>query len=147
MNETSTLTAVDIVASAYAAFGSGDIPALLALLADDITWEHHGVTTAAQSEEHPLLVARTGTDGSIEFVTEAGRMEIHEFAPHTFLAAPDSGVVAVLVDVDMTYPSGGRFRDAEVHVWTVRPDGLVGSVRHVVDTAKHLDAWRGVSTV
>ena len=41
---------------------------------------------------------------------------------------------------------GGRFRDEELHRWAFGPDGRVTSLRHYVDTAKHLAAWRGEDT-
>src|SRR4029453_6620231 len=40
--ETAMPTPTDIIQAAYAAFGRGDIPALLELLDDDIEWTFHG---------------------------------------------------------------------------------------------------------
>ena len=144
--ETITNTPVATVGAAYAAFGNGDMQALLDLFADDAVMEHHGVATAAQLAGHPLLVPRRGKAEVAAFFAEAAALTVHEFAVHELLSSPTSGTVAALVTVDFALPNGGRYRDAEVHVWTVGPDGLVTSVRHVVDTAKHLDARRGVDT-
>jgi uncharacterized protein len=34
--------AVEVVQSAYAAFGRGDVPAILSLIADDVEWKFYG---------------------------------------------------------------------------------------------------------
>ena len=39
---------------------------------------------------------------------------------------------------------GGRsYRDEEVHLWTFNADGKVARLRHYLDTAKHIQAFRG----
>lgn len=38
-----------------------------------------------------------------------------------------------------------RLRDEALHLWTVGPDGLISSLRHYVDTAKHIEAAKGVA--
>jgi hypothetical protein len=38
---------------------------------------------------------------------------------------------------------GGRFRDEELHLYTLDEDGKVARMRHYVDTAKHVAASRG----
>jgi ketosteroid isomerase-like protein len=142
---TSTWTPVETVGAVYAAFARGDVPGLLGLLSDDVVLEDHGpgVTTTAQDAGHPLLVGRRGRTGAAEFFTEAARMQVHEFTVHELLGRPGSPTVAVLVTAEMSYPSGARFRDDEVHLWTVGADGRATALRHVVDTGKHLAAWRG----
>ena len=144
--ETTTRTPVATVGAAYAAFGSGDVPTLLDLFADDAVMEDHGVTTSAQRAGHSLLSVRRGKAEVAAFFAEAATLTVHEFAVHELLASPTSGTVVALVSVDFGLPNGGRYRDAEAHVWTVGPDGRVTAVRHIVDTAKHLDARRGVDT-
>jgi ketosteroid isomerase-like protein len=143
---TTTRTPVETVAAAYESFATGDVPGLLALLADDVTMEDHGVPTSAQQAGHPLLRRRRGKDEAAEFFGEVGALTPYAFTVHELLGHPASGTVAALVTVDFGLPNGGRYRDAEVHVWKVAADGRVTSVRHVVDTAKHLDAHRGVDT-
>jgi hypothetical protein len=40
----------------------------------------------------------------------------------------------------------GRFRDEELHLWTLDDDGQVVRMRHYVDTAKHIAAGAGEDT-
>jgi ketosteroid isomerase-like protein len=39
LGETNNVT---VVAAAYAAFGRGDVPAILAMMSDDVDWESFG---------------------------------------------------------------------------------------------------------
>lgn len=144
--ETTSRTPVDTVLAAYDAYGRGDVPALLDLFADDAVMEDHGVTTSAQLAGDPLLAVRRGKEEVAAFFAEAGALTVHEFAVHEVLGSPTGGTVVALVTVDFGLPNGGRYRDAEAHVWTIGSDGRAAAVRHVVDTAKHLDARRGVDT-
>jgi ketosteroid isomerase-like protein len=143
---TTPRTPSETVAAAYEAFATGDVPGLLAMLADDVSLEDHGVPSAAQQAGHPLLRLRRGKDEAASFFAEVGALTPYAFTVHEILGHPATGTVAALVTVDFGLPNGGRYQDAEVHVWRVAADGLVTSVRHVVDTAKHLDAHRGVDT-
>jgi ketosteroid isomerase-like protein len=43
-------------------------------------------------------------------------------------------------------PAGGRFRDEELHLWTLGADGRIVRLRHYVDTAKHIAAAAGNDT-
>jgi hypothetical protein len=69
---------------------------------------------------------------------------VHEFAVLDLLAG--TGRVAAVVVIDAELPGGGRYRDEEMHLWTFRPDGSIGALRHYIDTAKHLAAARGEDT-
>jgi len=144
--ETTDRTPVDTVLALYDSYGRGDIPAVLDLFADDAVMEDHGVTTSAQLAGHALLAVRRGKPEVAGFFAEAAALAVHEFTVHEVLGSPSSGTVVALVTVDFGLPNGGRYRDAEAHVWTVGADGRATSVRHIVDTAKHLDARRGVDT-
>ncbi len=69
---------------------------------------------------------------------------IHEFAVLDLLASEDRVAAVVVIDAQM--PGGGRYRDEEVHLWTLDPAGKVRSLRHYIDTAKHLAAAGGSDT-
>jgi ketosteroid isomerase-like protein len=131
-----TATVQDI----YAAFGRGDIPAILARLSADVRWEHWPEGSGGQRHGVPWLAERTGPDEVAEFFASLAALEINEFAPTTVLG--DADRVVALIDVDFTVrATGERFRDSEVHVWTFGPDGRVTEFRHYVDTAKHVEAY------
>jgi ketosteroid isomerase-like protein len=127
----------------YAAFGRGDLPAILDVLAEDVRWEHWDDNTA-QREGVSHLQPRTGRDGAAEFFATIGEIAFHGFEVRG-LAAGDDLVVAD-VHIDATLPSGGRLRDEELHLWRFDADGRVCAMRHYVDTAKHIAAERGEDT-
>jgi uncharacterized protein len=124
----------------YAAFGRGDIPAILDKLADDVCWDHLPDGGGAQRHDVPWLRERTGRDEVAGFFDALGGLEIHVFAPTVILA--DGDTVVALIDEDATVrATGERFRDKTAHVWTFGPDGRVVEFRHVADTVKHVEAY------
>ena len=136
------MTATDhkaTVADIYQAFGRGDVPAILDRLADDVKWEHWASWTP-HAAGVPWLLARDGKAGAAEFFQTVGPWTIHEFQVLDLLAS--EGQVAAVIVIDAELPSGARFRDEEMHLWTFDGDGKVARFRHYVDTAKHIAASR-----
>ena len=124
----------------YAAFGRGDIPAILDRLAPDVRWDHLPDGSGAQRHAVPWLAERTGPDEVAGFFAALTALEFHTFAPQMILGAGDT--VVALIDEDLTVrATGERFRDVTAHVWTFGPDGRVVAFRHLVDTAKHVEAY------
>jgi uncharacterized protein len=124
----------------YAAFGRGDIPAILDTLADDVCWDHLPDGGGAQRNDVPWLRERTGRDDVAGFFEALGALEFHVFAPTVILA--DGDTVVALIDEDVTVrATGERFRDAAAHVWSFGPDGRVIAFRHLTDTVKHVEAY------
>jgi uncharacterized protein len=131
---------IQTVQDIYAAFGRGDIPAILATLADDVRWDHLPDGSGAQRHDVPWLAARTGRDEVAGFFEALGALEFHDFAPRAFLG--DGDTVVALIDEDATVrATGERIRDKTAHVWTFGPDGRVVEFRHVADTVKHVEAY------
>jgi ketosteroid isomerase-like protein len=123
----------------YAAFGRGDIAAILDRLADDVRWDHWPDGSGAQRHGVPWLLQRTGREEVGAFFESLAALEFHVFAPGAMLEGEDR--VAAVIDVDVTVKATGeRFRDVEIHLWTFAPDGRVAEFRHLVDTAKHVEA-------
>jgi hypothetical protein len=117
----------------YEAFGRGDVPAILARVAEDVVWEYGPREIAA-----PWLARRSGRDGAAAFFgVVAERLDFRSFAPKRILDGED--VVVVLVDLVV----GVRGTDAvieeneEIHLWWFDAAGQVCKFRHVVDTAQH----------
>jgi uncharacterized protein len=124
----------------YAAFGRGDVPAILARLADDVCWDQLPDGSGAERHGVPWLMPRTGRDEVADFFEALGGLDIHVFAPTAILAEGDT--VVALIDEDVTVrATGERFRDETAHVWTFDPDGRVAEFRHVADTVKHVEAY------
>jgi uncharacterized protein len=130
----------ETVRDIYAAFGRGDIPAILDTLADDVCWDHLPDGGGAQRHDVPWLRERTGRDDVAGFFEALGALEFHVFAPTVILA--DGDTVVALIDEDVTVrATGERFRDAAAHVWSFGPDGRVIAFRHLTDTVKHVEAY------
>ena len=147
----STSTAADTrsanigaVEEIYAAFGRSDIPAVLERLSDDVRWDQWA-DSFGQRAGVAHLQPRTGRDGAAEFFGLVAGWEIAHFSVLGLMAGDDQ--VAAEVVIEAKLPNGGRLRDEELHVWSFGPDGRVSSLRHWIDTAKHIAAARGEDTV
>ena len=128
------------VASIYEAFGRGDVQTILAALSEDVKWEEWAANHAQQAGV-PWLQLRHGKAGARDFFEIAGQFKIHEFQVLSLLAGGEQVVAEVLIDA--TVPTGVRYRDEELHLWTFDAEGKVVRLRHYVDTAKHMSAARG----
>ncbi|HEX4951784.1 MAG TPA: nuclear transport factor 2 family protein [Thermoanaerobaculia bacterium] len=121
---------VETVQAMYAAFGRGDVPGILAHLAEDVDWEYGG-----GSSDEPLLQPRKGREAVPGFfATLVATIDLTRFEPKAFLAGQD--VVVVLIDVEATFKANGRqvIEEDEVHIWRFGPDGRVTRFRHRADT-------------
>lgn len=121
----------------YAAFGRGDVPAILAQLADDVSWEHgapdHGV---------PWLRPGTGVAHVGQFFASLAALEFTKFEVTSVLDGGD--VVVALINLAATVRETGRSLDSvEEHGWRFEPDGKVASFNHLVDTHQHVLAYAG----
>jgi hypothetical protein len=113
----------------YAAFGRGDVPAILECLADDIEWEYGTAPNPA-----PWLQRRHGKAAVPGFFAALADFKIEVFRPLKIFG--DAEVVMSLIDLAGTVQSTGKriVEPAEVHIWQFRPDGLVQRFRHAADT-------------
>jgi uncharacterized protein len=120
---------VETAKEGYAAFGRGDVPAILELLTDDIEWIEPGPAD---------VIAAAGTYRGKEevagfFATLAENAEIHRFEPHEFIAQGDH--VVVLIHSESTVKSTGRKVTNHVaHVWAFE-GGKVARLEMFQDTA------------
>ncbi len=130
----------ETVQEMYAAFGRGDVPALLERLDPNIEWEYDASPT-----EVPWLQPRQGRAGAAEFFTSLGELEFHRFEPKAILA--EGNLVVALVDFEATARKTGiRIEEIdEVHIWHFGDNGLVTRFRHRADTLKQLRGWQGAT--
>jgi ketosteroid isomerase-like protein len=130
---------VETVQAIYGAFGRGDVPAILELMADDVEFElwpdNH-----AQNAGVPWFTHRRGQEGVAEFFAVIADWTVNEFTVGTIMDGGDK--VAVEITFDATLPGGTPYRDDEIHLWEFDGSGKVSRLRHYVDTAKHIDAAR-----
>jgi hypothetical protein len=129
---------VQTVQQIYAAFGQGDIPAILGHLAEDIDWEY-GIQEAGV----PWLKPGKGRAAVPAFFESLAALEFHRFQPKTLLESGD--VVVALIDLAVTVKATGRHvqEEDEVHIWRFDGNGKVVRFCHRVDTHKHWLAWKG----
>jgi ketosteroid isomerase-like protein len=126
------------VQAIYAAFGAGDIPAILSKLAENVDWEYGQGETGV-----PWLEHRSGRAAVGGFFESLGALEFRKFEPKEFLEAGDA--VVALIDIDATVTATGKSiaEEDELHLWRFNSDGLVARFRHGVDTHKHHLAVKG----
>ena len=128
---------VETVQAIYGAFGRGDVPFILAQLADDVAWDQE-----LPSYGVDYIEPGRGLDHVKKFFAGIpGTLEFREFQPLNFLGGGDQ--VAAIIRVDLLNKRTGRtLKDLEVHVWTFGPDGKVVAFTHVADRHAHVSAWR-----
>lgn len=129
------MSAVETVQDIYAAFGRGDVPAILARLADDVQWEY-----ATAANPIPWLQPLTGRDQVPRFFEAlASHIEITRFEVAKIFG--DASTVVDLVHLEYTARATGRKvqETDEVHIWHFNAAGQVQRFRHRADTL--LQAW------
>lgn len=108
--------ATHVIQALYAAFGRGDIPALLDGLTEDVVWEFKG-----SSGEPYLRTARGKADVARWFGQVAELDEIQAFEPREFFAGPDH-VTVLGWERTRALPAGGVFECDWLHVFMLRGD-------------------------
>jgi uncharacterized protein len=119
--------ALTTVQTAYAAFGRGDIPALLELLSEDVRWQFVGDRKA------PYTRTAVGRKQVGEWFGQVAQVDdIQAFEPRQFLAGADH-VSVIGWERTISKPSGKPFECEWVHVWRLR-DGRISSFWGILDT-------------
>jgi uncharacterized protein len=122
----------------YAAFGRGDVPAILEVLAEDVDWEYGQAPT-----DVPWLQPRRGRAGAVGFFESLGAIDFARLEATTFLES--GSTVVVLLQLEATVKATGRkvVEEDEVHIWHFDAAGQVARFRHRVDTLLHHSAYHG----
>ena len=116
------------VQALYAAFGAGDVPAILAQLAPDVEWDYGYEGTSI-----PFFTPRHGTAEVALFFESLAGLEFRKFEVLNMLEGGNQ--IAVLVDFDLVVrATGSAIVDQEMHLWTFGDDGKVARFRHFADT-------------
>lgn len=133
---------LETVQSIYAAFGRGDVPAILAHLHDDVAWESWTDNSAARANV-PWMLPRRGREGAAEFFAVLGReLRVRDFRVVSLMAGPSSVAAEFTIEAEVI-ATGRIYRDEEIHLWTFDAGGQVTRLRHYLDTAKHIAAAQG----
>jgi ketosteroid isomerase-like protein len=131
-----TVSNIGVVQDIYEAFGRGDVPAILAALADDVSWERWD-DNSAQKAGVPWMQERNGRDAALGFFQIIGTWRPDRFDVVALMEGGNK--VVAEVEAGFTLPSGKSFREQELHLWSFNADGKVASFRHYLDTAKHIE--------
>lgn len=127
------------VQAIYAAFGQGNIPAIINHLDDTVQWESWADNTA-QKAGVPWLKAQKGKEGALAFFQCVGSLlQIKDFQVLNLMEGGNQVAAEFVIEADVP-STGGHFRDEEIHLWTFNDSGKVARFRHYADTAKHMKA-------
>lgn len=133
------MTPIETIQQIYAAFGRGDVPAILALLADDVEWEYGTFPNPV-----PWLQPLNGRDQVPKFFEALmSNVEMNAFVPKHILN--DGRFVVAVCDAEFTVRATGKrvVEDEEVHLWHLNDRGLVQRFRHRCDTRQQALALQG----
>lgn len=128
---------MQLVKDTYAAFGRGDVPAVLGAMSSDIRWH--------EAESNPYMPsgdAWVGPDAVLNnlFMRIGAEWDGFTIHPHRFHDAGDT----IVVEVRYTgkYTATGKTLDAQAcHVWDIA-NGKLKRFQQYVDTSKLLDVIR-----
>ena len=129
------MSAIETVQQIYAAFGRGDVPAILQRLAEDVEWEY-----ATGPGPIPWLQPLHGRDQVPKFFDALfSNIEITRFEVGKIFG--DADTVVELLTLEHTARATGRKVQEidEVHIWHFNAAGQVQRFRHRADTL--LQAW------
>ena len=137
------MTPKETVQHIYAAFGRGDVPAILACLAEDIEWEY-GTAPNPVPWLQPL---RGRAEVPRFFETLGSQVEFRSFMPKQIIA--EGNLVVGLIDLDATVRATGKrvVETDEVHLWHFNAQGLAQRFRHRADSWHHAMALDPASLV
>ena len=107
-------TPTETIQNMYAAFGRGDVPALLELVSDDIEWTFHG------SIGLPYMGTVRGKPAVARWFGQVAEVDgIQAFEPREFLAGPDH-VTVLGWERTQALPRGRVFESDWIHVFSLR---------------------------
>ena len=142
MSTTQTKSPRDTILGVYEAFGRGDLPGILAAIADEVDW---GVDPDAPVAKAVPWLARLRTRDEVAaryFAGVVGDLEWHDFRP--VAVAVDGEQVVSVIDEDYTVrATGRRVRTVAVHHFTVGADARIVRYRPIVDTEAMITAYAG----
>ena len=114
-----TVQAVEVVQSAYAAFGRGDVSAILSLIADEVEWKFCGAKGLPYTGTF-----RTKDEIAKWFASISEVDDILVFEPREFIPAGET-VTVIGWERTRARPSGKVFETEWVHVFTTREVRIV----------------------
>jgi ketosteroid isomerase-like protein len=128
---------VELIKRAYAAFGRGDLPGLMEMVANDLDFQH-----PMPQAIWPFAGKRAGRVGLTEFIQGSPQAIAREhFEPEEIIAQGD--FVVVLLSEEMKAKTTGiSINNPHVHVFKI-VDGKIAQFRIFEDTAPIIAALQG----
>jgi uncharacterized protein len=142
LDKGATMNNLTTVQALYQAFGAGDGAVFLSYLADDVEWEQWPDNQAAAAGV-PWLQPYSGREAVGGFLVAASQMEIVDLQILNMMEGGNEVAVSFILEAKLPQCDGRSYRDEEIHLWTFNAAGKVSRLRHYVDTAKHIQAFRG----
>jgi ketosteroid isomerase-like protein len=129
---------VEVVQTLFAAFGKGDLPGMLASMADDVDWAGDKLDA-----DIPTHVNRRGKAEMPKFFEAvATEQDFTRFEPLHFLC--DGNDVAALVREQFTFRRSGKKVDFDaIHYFTIDGRGKISRYRSYYHSARYAAAFRG----
>lgn len=125
----------------YAAFGRGDVPAILKRLHPDVLWAANVDFTLPAARAVPCYESGRGHDFVARyFGLFAQSYEVHEFQILSFMEGGNEVAVRLIVDVTIRR-TARRIRGEIIHHYTLNEDGLVTRFLDIEDTLGFSHAW------
>ena len=134
MNESNVQT----VQSIYAAFGKGDVPAILERVEANTHWSFN-------ASRRPLPWYEPVTSKATLpkfFQTMAEQLDFHAFEPRVFVHSDDHVMVHVHIEYTVKKTSR-RIALEQIHWWTLNREGKVTRLLQFEDTAALFAAYEG----
>jgi ketosteroid isomerase-like protein len=130
-----------IVQELYAAFGRGDLSAILARMHPDVEWAANVDYSLPAAQAVPCYEPGRGWDFVARYFERVRQgYEMHTFTPVGFMTGGTE--VAVRINVDFTIrPTNQRIVTEVLHHWIVDENGLVTRFRDFEDTLAWSTAW------
>ena len=138
-------TQIATVQNMYAAFGRGDIPALLSYISNEVDWRLNVDFAAPGAKRIPDFRPFRGKEGVQAFFSIIGaELEFHSFQPMSFLAGGNE--VSARVQMDLTVRSTSRRMQTEsIHYFTFGPDGKLIRFVEYADTLGIAAGWNVIA--
>lgn len=130
---------IENVRQMYAAFGRGDVGAILEHIDADVAWDAYPENFANRANV-PWLTGRKGRQGVAAFFEVLRPFTFNRFEVHRIMGGEDAVAAEVSVEIEHA-ATNLALRDDEMHLFTFNAQGRVVRFRHFVDTAKHIDFY------
>jgi ketosteroid isomerase-like protein len=138
------MTQQDLVARVtqlYQAFGRGDVPAILAMVTEDVWWGY--AVDYALPDVPPAVGPFHGRAGVAAYFEAIGEnLTVKKMQPLDFLTSERSVAVILEKDIEVT-KTGKSYRGLMVHLFDLDAAGLIKRHVHFDDTASVIAAYRG----